>query len=787
MPRPNPFLRRASSPGDLSDERKPITPTKITHPSLSDSALRIRRPVTFRHAQTRTMSIRPTRFIKAGPPTPQGDPSSLSEEMQSFVRLFDTYSHKVYLEGYLMKHNEPSHTKLRTKCFAELCGPMLTLWDAESQGLCTPQYMTISDCTVQAIEQPAIDEPKKKKHVFSICFMKKTVVFETSDEMTLLRWVCALRLSCFEHQKLHQLFTLRILAGLPHDPTSRWESYLQVRLPGATEWHKYWAVVTDKRDERTLFGKKTVATRGQFLLYETKKAKTPFLTLTDVQRVYAVYPESWHLIDKSTLMRLEGDIHQPHHKQTQDNVLLMADSSQHMALWLDAMLNAFKLHGRPDQLTDDPCDEKALNYGEPECNQRLFLETEDAIQAMDVSWVDPRTIEHTFLDVMRRKSLALTASPRPPSGRANSLPLITVGDDGRTTNAAEVVLARDDTSWTHPGTVDGSDDDSTTYTFARQVADSSDESEDDDGNDEEEEDDDSDDEPIGKTRQLSRPVSPVPKKSMVEGLIPDFDFGNGFDVPRHVQHRRESESTVEISLPSSDSVEPPTTHSRQLSLSAKPSSCASSASAVTSLFGDFRLATDFTKYLDQPLVKDTPRKTPSKLEEKSESEGEYAKRHAYDDDSLLDTYLGEQLSAKEQIEYARATGQPFIQMPAKPRTPQAGLIGMISQREKDRREGHGIRVTERVHQHQAELGRDRLEREKERRLAEQRQQQLMKHQMMLYATSYMPLPAYGMPIAPLYTVLPRPVRGHLIPPPPRPFPLDQDHRIPLRTPNNERV
>lgn len=93
--------------------------------------------------------------------------------------------------------------------------------------------------------------------------------------------------------------------------------------------------------------------------------------------------------------------------------------------------------------------------------------------------------------------------------------------------------------------------------------------------------------------------------------------------------------------------------------------------------------------------------------------------------SLLDTHAGEQLSAREQIEYARATGQPLIQMPSKPRPPKGGLVGVISQREKSRRQGNGMRVAERVNQHHV----DRFEREKERRIMEQRQQQYMKHQV----------------------------------------------------------
>lgn len=205
------------------------------------------------------------------------------------------------------------------------------------------------------------------------------------------------------------------------------------------------------------------------------------------------------------------------------------------------------------------------------------------------------------------------------------------------------------------------------------------------------------------------------------------------------------------------------------------------------MFGDFSLTTDFGKFLDLPLDPhqrkySLPTKLsfdrPSSSESRStassthsnhhghryhrnsqqwdpewnnaeEQEDEVSKsKHPYDDDSydsdvdgpmipslgdhfapqnsLLDMYLGEQLSAKEQVEYAKATGQPLIQVSTKKEgAPQSGLVAVISQREKDKKEGNGFRVAERVNQH----NQDRFEREKERRILEQRQQQAMKHQV----------------------------------------------------------
>jgi hypothetical protein len=304
--------------------------------------------------------------------------------------------------------------------------------------------------------------------------------------------------------------------------------------------------------------------------------------------------------------------------------------------------------------------------------------------------------------------------------------------------------------------------------------------------------------------------------------MPDFDFGNGFD-----SDRRGSSSSSSIlhsrgpSPTSSSIITRTSSQQKQQQRSAKELPQHSSGSSSTtsssgnsgstnkrsaptpppssSLFGDFSLTTDFSKYLDPNSTvsrlsapdrkyslpsnvklygtapKGGPRTSDSTgLDRRSSSWNEYgwdtrSPRGDYLDDdylgdeydedrtttgeddydsddpeydqdgplipslndhfaprnSLLDTHAGEQLSAKEQIEYARATGQPLIQVPSKPKAPKGGLVGVISQREMSRRQGNGSRVTERVNQHHA----NRFEREKERRILEQRQQQYMKHQV----------------------------------------------------------
>jgi hypothetical protein len=918
MPRQNPFLRRASSPGDIHHESNssnssnllsvppPLPnahPAKLTQASLSDSALKVPvRPLTFRNTQTRTISIRPSRFIKASTPTSSISSPIVSNdtntsaainstEMSRFVRLFDTFTQKLYIEGYLMKHNENGNNKARTKMFVELSGSTLTIWDTEMPGsTIMPTYFQVID-TTRVYSNPTIDSNNKKKHTFLVQNKKSLLTLEASDEPTMTRWVCAIRLACFEKQKLHQLFTLKLLQshqhGIVHNassaslvstasddilPSSK-STWLQVRVPGTSIWQKYWVVLVNKKKKddhqqsksaqqqqqqqqqqhrSKMFGRKQ-STAGMseehILLFETKKSKAPAWTLSQLTQAYAVYPESPQLIEKGSMIRLDCQIrNNAQHTFTEDDCCcwFMADQSPLTIQWLLAVYDTFKLYGRPDALLQDPKNQHSLNFGEPVqdinnvVHPKLFLETDEAMQDMDVSLISRQKVESFLLGAIAKKQLSTVSVTRRPTGtRANSLPLITV------ISASEDVEENKKTD-DSPSNMPSLESPSTSapFKFARQVADSSDESdEEEDDLEDEDEEQDSDDEPIGKKPNQSpttATLTPMPlesptKKTFADSLIPDFDFGNGFDVPKNITAaavaaavtasnlsqtlptrgkqqggRHRSSMTLFMDTPNAGDDDDSNMMTSSFSLHTRKASMpvttlssqkqqrsasstgyhstrstpASAAQQSSSLFGDFSLATDFGKFLDEPIDQrkyslpanaklssmESSRSTSSSnhnthrwdhewedqdefvVEEGNEQDQPHHPydeddRHSYDSDfdgplipslgdhfapqnSLLDTYLGEQLSAKEQIEYAKATGQPLIQVSTKKEgAPRGGLVGMISQREKDRKEGNGLRVAERVNQHHAQIGQDRFEREKERRILEQRQHQFLKHQV----------------------------------------------------------
>lgn len=82
--------------------------------------------------------------------------------------------------------------------------------------------------------------------------------------------------------------------------------------------------------------------------------------------------------------------------------------------------------------------------------------------------------------------------------------------------------------------------------------------------------------------------------------------------------------------------------------------------------------------------------------------------------SLLDMYRPGQLPARVQEGYARSTGQPFVNLPTKQQQPRAGLVGMISQLEGERKERENIKGR------LLEMEKERaLDRERERFMADQ--------------------------------------------------------------------
>lgn len=414
------------------------------------------RPVSVRNlAVTPRNSARPARFIKADQPLQHPAAAQIPAELQPVQRLHDLYRNKVYIEGYLFKKNETvgkrtmSEEQPWIKSYVELSGPVLTVWDAETEEGTdvTPQYINIADSVIMLNEHGIIvlRTAGSARYLLDVA---------DQDVRTRDRWVRAMRLSCFEGARIHEIYTKKFIMrhrvveqdGEEEDllakPKSKMEGYLQVRFSGVNEWQKYWVVVSDRRDEKKLFGKKSVPSRGQLMFYETKKAKQPIMTIVNVVQAYTLYPDSPQLVDLSTLIKVDGSIgavaaatEESEEALTPTSVLMMTTNNSELVEWLIGVYDAFKLYGRPSQLLRDPTNTSSLSFGEIVTSPRLFLEVPE-LEAVDVQTESARQNNEAFVNIMlnkmrqhmNRPGNATPPQPPPTAGgmgpRAISMPQI---------------------------------------------------------------------------------------------------------------------------------------------------------------------------------------------------------------------------------------------------------------------------------------------------------------------------------------------------------------------------
>ncbi|KAI9287456.1 hypothetical protein BC943DRAFT_319842 [Umbelopsis sp. AD052] len=443
--------------GDDSDDDQPLRPTLPPKNDASDHmSHRESRPLSVRNLAPIT-STRPHVFVK---PAPQQPPNigNAPADMHSTLRLYDAFNQKVYFEGYLHKMNDltvdgkPVHDRQWSKLYVELCGSVLTFWDAShvvqneetgeteitKEEPILPTYINVADSIVDIVGTYQYDNPPRENVFFLSSAGANRYFLQAPNPHVMNRWVCAIRLACYEMTKLHEIYTRTFLArhtwaDLFEKQNSKFEGWIQARFGGATEWQRYWAVVTDKRDEKRLFGKKSIASRGQLMFYETKKSKVPVITIVNVLCAYAVYPENPKLINMGTMLKVEGSMYSSNTNDQQKGnanafALLMTASSKEMVQWLIGIFDAFKLYGRPERLLSDASNTNALNFAEPVFGHqpRLFLEVGEIehINIQNETLLDSKI---AYAGVLRSKLEHQNRMPLPPphlAGRTNSMPLI---------------------------------------------------------------------------------------------------------------------------------------------------------------------------------------------------------------------------------------------------------------------------------------------------------------------------------------------------------------------------
>ncbi|RCI05911.1 hypothetical protein CU098_001867, partial [Rhizopus stolonifer] len=537
------------------------------------------------------------------------------------------------------------------------------------------------------------------------------VLFDLPNPRVLQQWVSAIRLSCFEYTRLQEIFTRHFLsrsafADMQLKTLSKTEGQVEVQL-GANEWQKYWLVVSDKVEEKKLFGKKTKPSKGQIMLYESKKAKHPVLTITNVVQSYILYPESAKDIDTVTTFKIQAN-------GETTTATIRAPSTKEMAQWVIGTFDTFKLYGRPDRLHDDPLNIHSLNFGEPRGDApRLFLELHEVshINLKNQGLVETMSqFSNILLQKLQHQQQIVqqhlyARQSQQPMGLIHQIPSGAPMLNGQVPSPPRPNPQRMSTHSSQSSNMSNK--------------------------------------PLGMQPQHAQAFPPPSlQQQQQESLLPNMQEDEGFasnvlgDIEKksvssktslHISQKASTSSTTDLSTKKDVKEEDNLSDSDDDDDEEEEAVQKPSAKPVTKR--------------PNPKVARTQISV-SGSDDSEEGEEEEGYSGYYDENgfpmmgedgpiipqlgdrfatqnSLLDTYRADRPSAHDQEGYARATGQPLIQVPNKPPEPRAGLVGMISQLEHEKKQEKSNKTR------LAEMEKERiLERERERYLLEQRQQMM---------------------------------------------------------------
>ncbi|CAG8792576.1 42851_t:CDS:2 [Gigaspora margarita] len=374
----------------------------------------------------RSSTQRPPLLKKSRPRKTSFQGDQVAPDMRPVLHLFDVFSRKLYMEGYLCRQDILSNKGLQStsnvwsEFYAELCGSILNLWRIENnfdsgqlEIAQTPIVINVSNYSTDICSPVLDDDGLQRNNVFLLSAGSGDKFYlQAANDSLLNLWVSAIRLSCYESSRLQEVYTATLLkrTGLREILSStvlvkgKLEGYLQVQFTSTDEPKKYWVVVSDHRAEDKKKKADLAFARGQALFYETKKSKKPFMTLANVLKTYAIYPENPTMIDKTISFRVEGNLFPA--KQTDskpgDFVNLSAESINEMAKWLIGFFDSFKMYGRPKELLYDFKDPISPFFAVPtgRSNVKLFLDLHE-IEHVDMR--EPLAdVKAAFAEVLRQ-------------------------------------------------------------------------------------------------------------------------------------------------------------------------------------------------------------------------------------------------------------------------------------------------------------------------------------------------------------------------------------------------
>ncbi|KAF8602352.1 hypothetical protein BDV93DRAFT_494874, partial [Ceratobasidium sp. AG-I] len=309
---------------------------------------------------------------------------SLHPEFPSILRLNSAHQQKVYYSDRLWTRVEreidgehPAENEGWVDVWCQLSGVTLCIWTMQAiedaRVSCEhvqPQYINVADALVQLIDASKLPDSYTMpcQGVDSILTLNTAgsnlFIFACESQTTLLKWLSAFLVACWEKSRLEEIYTAQLLRisftenGEWREPPTTLGSghtgvWASVRIAGQTNWRRLWVVVSTelpvltKHDaptehqsafspnsahlrstsnpaspkkgrlsgllsrSKTRRNSGTSGTRGvpTILFYysdKLKDRKTPMMSLSNVFQAFAVYPERPDLVTQNTMVKIEG-------------------------------------------------------------------------------------------------------------------------------------------------------------------------------------------------------------------------------------------------------------------------------------------------------------------------------------------------------------------------------------------------------------------------------------------------------------------------------------------------
>ncbi|KAG0241581.1 hypothetical protein BGW41_005741 [Actinomortierella wolfii] len=399
----------------------------------------------------------------------RGAPLGQTSDVESVLKQFDVHRQKTYLTGQLRKKDDfdvnGDHMHVQWFLYdAKLMGPRLYLTPAEGNHGAQPCEIYLEEAIVEMQDGAnggsfTINWQGANRSTFE-SVKKLNLMGESNVGQSCQDWVCAIRLSCYEHSRLQEIYTSTLLrqpkfreqvSGSIDGPVKA-EGYLRGRFWAGGDWMTLWVVVTDKRGgemvKKKRQGKVLQATpiRGQIHFYESPKAKMPFVSMYNVSQAYAVCPNRADAKDNksdddgSLIIKLEGDVvlQREYLMPPKKNFFSSPPTMSPMAKRLQALLptgkscfamfqaanaternkfllgtwEAFRIYGKPGPLLfDAPNDPAAMNFAASLIQQELLLKLDDVIH-IPQRGESHADVKYMFSEILRKRLVA--EHPPPP-------------------------------------------------------------------------------------------------------------------------------------------------------------------------------------------------------------------------------------------------------------------------------------------------------------------------------------------------------------------------------------